>query len=212
VKPESDTSCARKVESIGKWENWTSTFPSELPFGELESRWTLESLRGDCRGQNPSNWGFLYIIGKLLELKYLEWAHMTHLDIWNTRYGQKKGRKLNCQFDSRPLKVRNRPDFLLSRWHATYCWKALDEGYNFAWDFISIGGLHTKVWPREVAKVPILGIFGTKWHLDACPMTSHRVYYKGEGDGFPQVQAVVSFVSSSLFVARLSTKSVPTMY
>jgi hypothetical protein len=26
-------------------------------------------------------------------------------------------------------------------------------------------------------------------------MARHKVYYKGEGDGFPQVQAVVSFVS-----------------
>jgi hypothetical protein len=61
----------------------------------------------------------------------LNWAHMTHLDTSNTSYGQKKGRESNWQFDSRSQKVRNRPNFLVCRWRATYCWKALDEGYNF---------------------------------------------------------------------------------
>jgi hypothetical protein len=45
-----------------------------------------------------------------------KWARMTHLDIWNTSYGQKKGRKSNWQFDSRPLKVGNRLDSLAWRW------------------------------------------------------------------------------------------------
>jgi hypothetical protein len=38
-------------------------------------------------------------------------------------------------------------------------------------------------------------------------MESHKVYYKGEGGGFPQVQAVVSLVSLNLFVACPNTKS-----
>jgi hypothetical protein len=37
-------------------------------------------------------------------------------------------------------------------------------------------------------------------------MAKHRVYYKGEGGGFPQVQAVVSLVSPCLPVAHLCTK------
>jgi hypothetical protein len=61
---------------------------------------------------------------------------MTHLNTCNTSYGQKKGQKKgqksNWQFDSRPLKVKNRPDFLTFRWSATYRWKALDKDYNFA--------------------------------------------------------------------------------
>jgi len=36
--------------------------------------------------------------------------HMNHLDICSTSYGKKKGRESNWQFDSRPLKVGNRPD------------------------------------------------------------------------------------------------------
>ncbi len=58
--------------------------------------------------------------------------------------------------------------------------------------------------------VPTLGNFGTpgtKCHLDVGLMERHRVYYKGEGGGFPQVQAMVNLVNSNLLVARPSTKS-----
>ncbi len=85
---------------------------------------------------------------------------MTHLDTSNTSYGQKKGWESNYQFDFQPLKVKNRPDFLACRWHATYPWKDLNEGYNFALDLISIRGLHTKLWAPKIAGVPTLGILG----------------------------------------------------
>jgi len=39
-------------------------------------------------------------------------------------------------------------------------------------------------------------------------MERYRVYYKGEGGGFPQVRAVVSFVTPNMPVARPNTKSV----
>jgi hypothetical protein len=38
------------------------------------------------------------------------------------------------------------------------------------------------------------GVQGEKSHLDVGSVASHRVYYKGEGSGFSQVQAVVSLV------------------
>jgi len=137
-----------------------------------------------------------------LELRCLKWARMTPLDIWNTSYGPKKGRESNWQFDSQPLKVGNQPDFRVFRWHATYLWKALKEGYNFVSDLISIGGLRTKLWGPKVTGVPTLAIsrfpFGspkTKCHLDEGLVEKHKIYYKGEGGGFPQVQAVVSLVN-----------------
>jgi hypothetical protein len=68
--------------------------------------------------------------------------------------------ELNWQFDSWPLKVRNQPDFLVCRCHATYRWKALDKGYNFALDFISIRGFHAKLWGPKVAGVSTLAISG----------------------------------------------------
>jgi hypothetical protein len=82
-------------------------------------------------------WRVIYIIRKLLKRRCLKWVRITHLDIWNTSYGQKKS------------------------------------------------------------------------HLDVSLMEKHRVYYKGEGGGFPQIWAVVSLVSPSLPMARPNTKSVP---
>jgi hypothetical protein len=83
-------------------------------------------------------------------------------------------------------------------------WKDLDKAYNFALDFISIRGLQTKLWGPKVAGFPTLAISGlplgspgTKNHLDVGPVASHKVYYKGEGGGFPQVRAVVSLMSPS---------------
>jgi hypothetical protein len=193
--------------------------PKELPLWELESRWTPESLEGNCRGQNPMDWEVFYIIRKLLKLRCLIWDHMTHLDTLNTSYGQKKGQESNWQFDSRPLKVGNWPNFLVCRWCATYCWKALEEGYNFVSTLISIKDLHTMLWGPKVVGVPTLEILGlsfgsleTKCHLDVGLVERHRVYYMGEGGGFPQIRAVVSLTSSSLPVACPSTKSAQTMH
>jgi len=107
------------------------------------------------------NYFLEYIIKKLLEHKCFKGAHMTHLNIWNTSYGQKKGWESTWQFDSRPLKVKNHPDSLTCRWHTTYCWKVLDKGYNFALDLISIRGLHTKLWALKVAEVLVVRIWIT---------------------------------------------------
>jgi hypothetical protein len=66
-------------------------------------KWTPKFSERDFKGQNPSAWKFIYIIGKLLKRRCLKWARITHLDIWNTSYDQKKGRESNWQFDSRPI-------------------------------------------------------------------------------------------------------------
>ncbi len=61
----------------------------------------------------------------------------------------------------------------------TYCWKALNEGYN--------------LWGPKVVGLPILGILGlpfgsfeTKCHLDVAHVERHKIYYKGEGGGLPK--------------------------
>jgi len=48
--------------------------------------------------------------------------------------------------------------------------------------------------------------FETKWHLGAGLVARHKIYYKGEGGDFPQVWAVVSFVSLCLHVTCPCTK------
>jgi len=56
------------------------------------------------------------------------------------------------------------------------------------------------------------GTPGTKCHLDVGLLQRHKVYYKGEGGGFPQVRAVVSLVSLSLPVIHPSTKNFLAMH
>jgi hypothetical protein len=48
----------------------------------------------------------------------------------------------------------------------------------------------------------------TKGHLDVAHVEWCKVYYMGEGGGFPRVRAVVSQVSPELPVACFSTKGV----
>jgi len=149
------------------------------------------------------DWGVFFIIEKLLKLRCLKWAHMTHLDIWNTSYSQKKGRESNWQFDSRPLKVENWPDLLTCRWHATCRSKTLDKSYNCLRPHFNPRSTHKVIGPKIVG-VPILAISGlpvgspeTKCHLHVGLVERRIVYYKGEGVGFPQVRAVVNLMSLS---------------
>jgi hypothetical protein len=73
------------------------------------------------------------------------WASPPHLAKVGLRH---------CQFDSRPEKVRNRPNLLSYKQCATYRWKALNKGYNFALDHTSIRGLLVKLWGSKVVGVP----------------------------------------------------------
>jgi hypothetical protein len=199
---------------------WSLTLPSEFSLWELKSWRILKSSECDCKSQNSLDFKVPYIIEKMLELECLKWAHMTHLDTSNTSYGQKKGQESNWQFGFQPQKVGNHLDFLVCRWHATYLWNAFDEGYNFASNLISIKGFHTKSWVPKVSKItkiPTLGILKlplgsprTKWHLSASLVARHIVYYKGEGDGFPQVRAVMSLVSPWLPAVQSVHQNVPT--
>jgi hypothetical protein len=158
MKPRSHISCYRECRRV--WGNEPTHSQLGLPLWELRSRWTLKFSKSDFKGQNSLDWKVIYTIENLLRRRCLQWACMTHLGTWNINYGQKKGLDSSCQFDSQPLKVKNRPDLLLCRSHATYRWKVLDEGYNFASDLTSIEGLQKELWASKVAGIPILGILG----------------------------------------------------
>jgi hypothetical protein len=99
----------------------TLTFPK---MGIWESSGTYENLEFDCKGQNILPWGVLSTVGKVLKCRCWKWPCMSHLDICSTRYGWKKGRESNWQFDSRPLKVGNRPDPGVCRWSVTHRWES----------------------------------------------------------------------------------------
>jgi hypothetical protein len=142
----------------------------------------------------------------------LAWAI---LDICSTSYGRKKSRESNWQFDSRPLKVGNRPDSGACRGSAIWCWKDLKESYKFGLDLAPIGGRGEKLWSSKVPRVQTgtvsrlhFGSLGKKCHSDAGAAERRREYYMGEGGGFPQVRAVVSQMNAGLPVACPNTKSV----
>jgi hypothetical protein len=108
-----------------------------------------------ARQQGPKHLAlmFLGVIGKVLKCRYRKWPRIGHLDICSPSYGQKKGRESNWQFDSRPLKVGNRP--LPDIWFesATWRWKDLDKGYNFGSDLVAIRLCSRELWPSKVPRV-----------------------------------------------------------
>jgi hypothetical protein len=154
------------------------------------------------------HWGVLYTVGKFLKCRCEKWPFMSHLNIFSPSYGQKKGRESNWQFDSRTLKVRNRPESNVesdvSRWSATRRWRALKESYKIVSNLIPIGGLSKKLWMSKIPGVQTGTVsrlhFGSprkKCHSDVASAESCKEYYMGEGGGFPRVRAVVSQVSPS---------------
>ncbi len=104
----------------------------------MESSGTPECSELNSKAQNTSHWGVLGVIGKVLKRKYRKWPRIGHLDIFRSSYGQKKGRESNWQFDSRPLKVGNRPLPNLRIESAIRRWKDLDEGYKFGSNLVAI--------------------------------------------------------------------------
>jgi hypothetical protein len=140
---------------------------------------------------------------------------MSDLDICSISYDKKKGRELNWQFDSQPLKVKNRPDPGVCRWNATHPWKAFKESYKFALYLIPIEGLNKELRTHKVPRVQTRTVSGlplgspeTKNHSGVGAVEKRREYYMGEGGGFPRVQAMVSLVSPRLPVACSNTQDV----
>jgi hypothetical protein len=124
------------------------------------------------------------------------------------------------KFDSRPLKVVNRSNFLVCRWCA---WHVVGKLSTRATTLFQ-----TSLWLKVCTKryglskvmgIPTLGIsklpFGSpriKWQLSAGPMAKHIIYYKGEGGGFSQVRAMVNLMSLCLPVACPCSKKAQTMH
>jgi hypothetical protein len=175
-----------------------------LKVGKMESSGTSKNSELDLRGQISLHWSVLGFIWKVLKCRRQKWPRMSHLDICSPSYGQKKGRESNCQFDSRPLKVGNRPFPDVAWKNATRCWKVLEESYNFGLDLIPIRVRGEELWASKVPGLQLrivsrlqLGSPGKKCHLDVALAESCREYYYGEGGGFPWVRAVVSLVCQS---------------
>jgi hypothetical protein len=156
--------------------------------GKLESSRTFENSKLNCRGQISLHLSVLGFIEKVLKFKCPKWPRMSHLDIYNPSYGQKKGRESNWQFDSRPLKVGNRP-FPDVGWNsATWHWKALKESYNFGSNLAPIRSGGREIWAPKFPRLQpgtisglLLGSLGENRHLDVASAESCIVYYMREG-------------------------------
>jgi hypothetical protein len=124
--------------------------PNTCKVGDLESSGTPECSELNRKDKTTSHWRVLGVIGKVLKRRYRKWPRIGHLDICSWSYGQKKGRESNCQFDSRPLNVGNRPLSDIRFESATWRWKDLDEGYNFASDLVAIWRRSRELWAFKV--------------------------------------------------------------
>jgi hypothetical protein len=129
---------AQHLEKVGIWS------PPGLPHVQSST----------ARPKKTSHWSVFDVIGKVLKRRYRKCSRIGHLDICSPSYGQKKGQESNLQFDSRPLKVRNRPLPDIRFEYATWRWKDLDEGYNFGSDLIAIQLCSGELWPFKVLGVP----------------------------------------------------------
>jgi hypothetical protein len=124
--------------------------PNTSTVGDLESSGTPECLEFESKAQNTSHWGVLGVIGKVLKRRYRKWPRIGHLDICSPRYGQKKGRESNWQFDSRSLKVGNRPLPDIRFEGVIRRWKDLNEGYKFGLDLVVIRFCSRELWAPKV--------------------------------------------------------------
>ncbi len=180
-------------------KKWAHTFPSGLPFWELEFWGIPKFSKSDLRGQNSLNWRFIYTSGNLLKHKYLKWVHMIHLNTYNTSYGKKTTSYVHAKgvphiIGKLLMKAITVP--WISPQSEVYkkyrCPKWRKPQFREFWDS----------WFRSPRKNDI-------W---VQAMASHKKYYKREGDGFPQVQAMVNFVNPFMFVVCSCTKSALTMH
>jgi hypothetical protein len=161
----------------------------QLPLWEMESRWTPKTSDGDFRGQNSMACVVFYIIGKLLEHRCLKWAYIAHLDIWHKLW-PKEGPwvKLSIWLPTKKSQE--------STWF-TCLQMACDIPLESSWQGLQLCfRLHLD--SRSTRKVMGLQNYEspnkTKNHLDVGLVERCRVYYNGEGGGFPQVRAMVSLV------------------
>jgi hypothetical protein len=175
------------------WKSW-----------ELKSFGTPKCLELDIKGQNTLHWGVFDVVRKVLKRRYRKWPRIGNSDSCSLSYGQKKGRESNWQFDSRPLKVGNRPLLDVRFGIATWCWKDFDKGYNFGLDLVAIQLCSRELWRFKVPIVApgqiwdsISGVPGIcaiwmppPWRVAENTIGSKVMAYS-------QVRAVVSFVCPS---------------
>jgi hypothetical protein len=156
---------------------------------------------------------------KVMEHKCLKWAHMKPFGHLKHKLWPKEGLGVKLSIWLPTAKSQESTRF-------PYVQVACDIPLKRSWRGLQLCFKHhlnrrssRKVMRPQSCGNPNFGNFGiptgrpgTKCHLDVGLMEKHKLYYKGEGGGFPQVQAVVSLVNPNLPVVHPNTKSAPTMH
>jgi hypothetical protein len=164
--------------NVGEHEGVNPHIPKWTPILGVKVSMDSRIFKGRLQGSNSLDWKVLYIIENLLERRCIKWVRMIHLDTWNISYGQKKGQESNYQFDSRPLKVKNRPDLFacisLKNFrrvlHLFFQTSSLSEVCKKSYGpWKSRESQFQKIWDSQ------LGSPGTKWHLCASFMAKHKI-------------------------------------
>jgi hypothetical protein len=210
-RPRKGLARMRAKRECGRVWEWTLTLPNELPCWELESWWTLEIFRKQLQGIKPiALRSFLYH-WKAIETKMSKmgshdpFGHLKH-KLW-----PKERLEIKLAIWLLTTKSRESTQF-------PYVKVACDTLLRNSWRGLQLcfrphpdrRSAH-KVIIRKVVGVPTLATV-TKSYLDVVLAEKRKVYYMGEGGGFPQVWVMASLVNPRSSMARPSTKSVPTMH
>ncbi len=133
---------------FGQVWGWSPTLGKKWGFGILrDSRMFRARQQGPKHLALRCSWCHWK---KVLKRRYRKWPRIGHLNICSPSYGQKKGRESNWQFDSRPLKVKNRPLSNLRIESAIRRWKDLNVSYKFGLDLIAIRLCSRELWAPKV--------------------------------------------------------------
>ncbi len=182
----------KEAHECGRMWEWTLTLPSELPFWKLESRWTSEiSKKRSQRSKPIASWIFLYH-SKAIETKMSKmvlhnpFGHLKH----KLQPKERSGLKLAVWLPT--IKSQESTWFSCVQVACNMLLKSSQRGLQLCFKPHPDRRSTHEVIALQGCGSPILGNFrlpfgslGTKSHLDVGLMERCRVYYKGEGAGFP---------------------------
>jgi hypothetical protein len=149
MKPRSHISCSWECTRV--WGNEPPHSQVNSPLGVVVSM-NSQIFRGKLHGSKLTGLQSSLYHWKTLETYMFKMGSHDPFGNLKHKLWPKEGLKVKSSIWI-PVKVKNFLNFLACRYFATYFWKSLDEGYNFALDLTSIEGLHTKLWAPKITGV-----------------------------------------------------------
>jgi hypothetical protein len=131
--------------SVGKYEGMNLHTPTATPTLGTRVPMNFRIFKGQLQGSKTQWLEKLFIS---LESSWnIDVQNGLTLFIWNLKHKlwPKEGVGVKLALWLLTIKSQESTRLPYVQWHATCLWKALNEGYNFALDLISIEGLHAKL-------------------------------------------------------------------